>query len=45
MRCRLGLADRLRCTVGDLGGMTVAEFNMTVAGYAERGSTDEEDFE
>jgi len=39
---RLGLADRLRCSLSDLDGMTVAEFNLIVAGYAERGRRDDE---
>lgn len=30
------LADRLRCTLSDIGRMPVAEFNLIVAGYADR---------
>jgi len=30
------VADRLRCRLVDIGGMAIAEFNLTVAGYAER---------
>lgn len=33
---RLGLADRLRCRLADLDAMPVAEFNLILAGYAER---------
>lgn len=42
MTLRLGLADRLRRTLADLDSMTVAEFNLIVAGYAERGAADDD---
>ena len=42
MTLRLGLADRLRCTLAALDAMPVAEFNLIVAGYADRARGDDD---
>ena len=42
MTLRLGLADRLRCSLSDLDAMPVAEFNLIVAGYADRNRRDDD---